>query len=193
VRLADKVAALAFMAWVVLWLLMTGCDSGQGPRVAWLDYSNGAAVELPQPNPCYFATPTPFSNIDPMTREKVMALLVDWHKGFDIRFTEDRPSYPGYDVVVISNDSAWCKQADNIGGLAPWAGGADIGGTSHAFDGWSTANVVAQTIAQEHAHVLGLPHSTVPGDVMNPVVTNVATGFLGASHGQMMAALGPSW
>lgn len=182
----------------------TALPATKGARVVWLAWADGEPLTRVGADPCARWTP-PRASASADQRDAVEAQVNAWFAPFGITFTYVRPAAVD-SMVVVTDSNDWCMTAPNIGGIAPFSG-RPISGTAYAFVGTWGVNELAQTIAQEYAHMLGLEHSTLDGDAMYPVLAGDCQGFLDQdapvglpdlvyrghqnSHAMLLAALGP--
>lgn len=174
------------------------------PAYVWLWYANGDAmpdfseycseIRNPPTYKCNFVSnpSSPAgSNVADCQRE-VQRYLDDWYKDFNVVFTLTRPPSGDYYIVVITSGWPACAQeaADRMGGVAANEGGIapfnmncvdNVNQTAIAIQCGSNAHDCATIIAHEHAHMVGLVHTTGADDVMHPSVQSTSDGFRNAS------------
>jgi len=110
----------------------------------------------------------------------VMSILQRWYQPLGIEVGLWRPEDADVHVVVVTDGGRWCGHTPNTRGIAPIQ--ADCSpvraGTAYAFVCSESALACATVIAQEHAHLLGVEHTSDPEDVMYPHASTRTVGFL---------------
>jgi len=142
------------------------------PRVVWLVYADGGPV--PSNEICAGKTPPAFKcsygGVEGALgcKKKVQAYLDRWYADFNVIFTFDKPTTPGFYTEIVTSDGKWCGQA--AGGLASFICKRDLHdpmAVAYTFIcGSIRPELCAAIISQEHAHLVGLDHTEGEGDVM---------------------------
>ncbi len=206
----------------------TGRPAGK-PAYVWLWYADGgpmpdfseycSEIRNPPAYKCNFVSSPTGSNVADCQSE-VQRYLDDWYKDFNVVFTLTRPPTGDYYLVVITSGWPACAQeaADRTGGVAANEGGIapfnmncvdNVNQTAIAIQCGTNAHDCATIIAHEHAHLVGLVHTTGGDDVMHASVQETSDGFRNESlstvldwsnncstakqnsYRQMLDALGP--
>lgn len=196
------------------------------PAYVWLWYADGgampdyseycSAIRNPPPYECNFAS----SSAVAACQSEVQRYLDDWYKDFNVVFTLTRPPSGDYYIIVITSGWPACAQeaADRTSGVAAYEGGIapfnmncvdNVNQTAIAIQCGTSAHDCATIIAHEHAHLVGLVHTTGGADVMHASVQSTSYGFRDESlstvldwsnncssakqnsYRQMLAMLGP--
>jgi hypothetical protein len=176
------------------------------PAYVWLWYADGASmpdfseycseIHNPPAYKCNFGSSQTTANVADCQSE-VQRYLDDWYKDFNVVFTLTRPPTGDYYVVVITSGWPACAQesADRTGGVAANEGGIapfnmncvdNVNQTAIAIQCGTNAHDCATIIAHEHAHLVGLVHTTGGEDVMHASVQATSDGFLNASLGTVL-------
>ena len=180
----------------------TAVQATTAPHVVWLEWADGQARPHVGSDACRGVV-APASTADAVKRAEVADWLAVWFADFDISFVAQRPAAMT-NAVVVTDGPAWCGFPGNSGGTAPFIG-HPISATAYVFNGPWPAKWVASAVAQEFAHTMGLEHSALTTDIMWPLATGEAEGFLDTdgptsgdligrttqnSHAMLLAALG---
>lgn len=99
----------------------------------------------------------------------LVAAIAELFAGLEIEVSAEQPSLPPFHMVMVGGRPSLCGMADGIAGLAPLdcdnRSPADI---AFIFAEPLTAiEVIALATAHETGHMLGLPHTMAPCDVMS--------------------------
>lgn len=174
----------------------TGRPAGK-PAYVWLWYADGGSmpdfseycseIRNPPVYKCNFVSSPTGSNVADCQSE-VQRYLDDWYKDFNVVFTLTRPPSGDYYIVVVTSGWPACAQeaADRTGGVAANEGGIapfnmncvdNVNQTAIAIQCGLNAHDCATIIAHEHAHMVGLVHTTGGEDVMHASVQDTSDGF----------------
>lgn len=153
-------------------------ESEGAPRILFVWYADGGKPPVPA-TVCSGTPPAfkcPFGSNEEC-RKQIQTYLDKFYADFNLIFTFTKPtSSPFYSAVVTAAGGSWCGQSAGVSGIAPFAC-RDLGqGASYTLL-CATARTCAKTIAQEHAHAVGLAHTTSARDVMYPSSTTIVEGF----------------
>jgi hypothetical protein len=171
------------------------------PAYVWLWYADGGAmpdfseycseIRNPPTYQCNFGSSGTSTNVADC-QSQVQRYLDDWYKDFNVVFTLTRPPTGDYYVIAITSGWPACAQeaADRTGGVAANEGGIapfsmnctdNVNQTAIAIQCGLNAHDCATIIAHEHAHLVGLVHTTGGEDVMHASVQDTSDGFLNES------------
>jgi hypothetical protein len=180
---------------VIIALPLTNCDGtigdrepfpgawtptgGPGERLVYLWYADGneppSTLEF-----CIGARPERFScSFGPSyeaCQSAIQGYLGTWYSAFKVHFTVvPPPSGVAHDTLIVTRTGSWCGLRE--AGLAPVTCEPLVAGTAWALSCGESAEQCAAIIAQEHAHLLGLEHTTRPRDIMFTPVCERCAGF----------------
>jgi hypothetical protein len=156
------------------------------PAYVWLWYGDG--VTQPTDDGACTGYKTPAfrcsygATIEDCQRQ-VQSILDVWYADFNVVFSLTRPPTGDYITIVITSDNGWCSVPGTESANSTVAGYAQCNCNDntlvvgYAFDCGTTALTCATVIAHEHAHWVGLEHTTSTTDVMNRYVLATAAGF----------------
>jgi Matrixin len=179
------------MLWLALLVAALPAKQAAAGKTAyvWLWYADGSAIPT-YSQYCGDLTPPAYkcnfgSSLD-NCKSQVQSFLDKWYEDFNLVFTLTRPPSHDYYTIVITSGWPQCQAevADLTGGVAADEGGVAPGncvnnfGTALAIECEKNAHDCATIIAHEHAHLVGLVHTTNPTDVMYPSVRSASAGFV---------------
>jgi hypothetical protein len=151
-----------------------------GPKVVYLWYADGGAPPV-NARPCQDKIPPvyhcEFGRSLADCQRQVQAWLDKWYADFNVVFTLTRPAVGPYYTAIVASSGVWCGQGPTVGGVAPINCRDLEDAPSYSFLCGRNPKACAAIIAQEHAHTVGLVHSTSRVDVMYPSVQLVTDGF----------------
>jgi Matrixin len=174
---------------------MTGRLPGK-PAYLWIWYGDGKSIPS-EDGPCRGLIPPAYScslgSLDDCKRE-ILSYLDRWYADFNLVFTFSRPPSGDYYVIVVTNNGGWTQDGKRCDANPMEGGGPDAGViesgvaynsncndvpgfAGYAFQCGGSAHDCAVLIAHEHAHMVGLEHTSSPTDIMNPKVQSAANGF----------------
>jgi hypothetical protein len=161
--------------------LTGGGNNRDDPKVFYLRYADGTEDHKSNYDACTGQVPKFECTFAPTLLEcqrQIQAYLDKWYADYNIIFTLTRPTGGRYYTeVVTSGGGAWCKADSKVAGVAPFLCKDLGGGVAYTFQGGRSAKETAVIIAQEHAHLLGLQHTTNPNDIMFPTISSSTEGF----------------
>lgn len=153
------------------------------PKVVYLFYADGKDLPDTDIDACKGTPPKFTCTFAPTLAEcqrQIQSYLDKWYADFNVIFTLTRPtSGKYYTEVVTSGGGAWCDVSSKTAGVAPFLCKDLRGGVAYTFLGGQSAKQTAIIIAQEHAHLVGLEHTTSSRDIMYPsICTDCDDGFV---------------
>jgi len=161
------------------------------PKVLWLFYADGNAGygmicgKAPKFS-CKFGGAEGLVGC----QKSVQGYLDGFYKDFNLIFTINKPTSGVYQTAVITDaGAAWCGKPAGVLGVAPMACANSPTAVSYTF-GCTDARKCAVTIAQEHAHTVGLDHTDSKMDVLTPSWPCTCAGFADMEMGTVSGYCG---
>jgi len=128
----------------------------------------------------------------PGCQKKVQTYLDGYYKDFNLIFTLTKPTSGVYQTAVITDGGGtYCGQPSGVLGVAGAACALSSSAASYTFY-CTDPRKCAVTIAQEHAHTVGLMHTSSDKDLLTPAYPCSCPGFEDKSNSTVSSPCGPT-